>query len=342
MKKPTIFLHIGHGKTGTSATQHLLAAHADRLADLGICYPKHPNSTAAEMGQISSGNLVWSPGVTTWFDATVLPTIAQSPGFSGYVFSSENMFWTLGAQIPAMLQASDRFEFKIVLAVRDPLEMELSAYGQQVKRAGYSGDIEDKIDQPRHLLHAEKLLKQLAEAKIPVCVLNYSVLKRRISTEIFAQLGIDTSQLEDITPGKQRTVNRSLSHEEMKLMKSFNRYFDKSVTHRCCDALVNELPDIAAEPVPVSPAIVARFFEYSKDAVDYLNTHLPEDQRLSLTHNPNAQTPARMSSEQLDVFFRALRAEFDNVQPAPPPRSKATDAWLTFRDGIRRRLGVID
>jgi len=50
-------LHIGHGKTGTSALQSFLALNENLLLEYGICYPKNYTFDAAKKGYISSGNL---------------------------------------------------------------------------------------------------------------------------------------------------------------------------------------------------------------------------------------------------------------------------------------------
>ena len=60
VKKTKVFLHIGHGKTGTSAVQSSLAIASDDLFSYGINYPIHPSlrDRLAQL-EITSGN--WSP-----------------------------------------------------------------------------------------------------------------------------------------------------------------------------------------------------------------------------------------------------------------------------------------
>ena len=60
MKKTKLFLHIGHGKTGTSAIQSSLAIASDNLRSRGINYPI--GSTLRDRAsrlEITSGN--WEP-----------------------------------------------------------------------------------------------------------------------------------------------------------------------------------------------------------------------------------------------------------------------------------------
>ena len=60
MKKTKLFLHIGHGKTGTSAIQSALAIASEDLAKRGINYPIQQSlRDRASRLEITSGN--WEP-----------------------------------------------------------------------------------------------------------------------------------------------------------------------------------------------------------------------------------------------------------------------------------------
>ena len=60
VKKTKLFLHIGHGKTGTSAIQSALAIASEDLAKRGINYPIQQSlRDRASRLEITSGN--WEP-----------------------------------------------------------------------------------------------------------------------------------------------------------------------------------------------------------------------------------------------------------------------------------------
>ena len=60
VKKTKLFLHIGHGKTGTSAVQSSLAIASGKLLERGINYPIHPSlRDRSSQLEITSGN--WAP-----------------------------------------------------------------------------------------------------------------------------------------------------------------------------------------------------------------------------------------------------------------------------------------
>jgi len=52
-----LYLHIGHGKTGSSALQSFLALNSNLLENYRIEYPEHASFENAINGKISSGNL---------------------------------------------------------------------------------------------------------------------------------------------------------------------------------------------------------------------------------------------------------------------------------------------
>ncbi len=54
--KPVI-LHVGHGKTGSSALQSSLVLSSEALAKAGIFYPPSLSDARAMKGEVSSGNV---------------------------------------------------------------------------------------------------------------------------------------------------------------------------------------------------------------------------------------------------------------------------------------------
>ena len=57
----TLFLHVGHSKTGSSFLQASFANSIERLAECGIDYPGAPSEAAREAlrGQMLEERLTW-------------------------------------------------------------------------------------------------------------------------------------------------------------------------------------------------------------------------------------------------------------------------------------------
>ncbi len=303
--KKKILLHIGHGKTGTSATQHLLSRNAGFLRDKGILYPDHPHSQRAAEGKITSGNVSPKHG-ENWFDPQIIDRVTQEPDYHSYVFSSEQMFWAIHPFFPRIAELAQRFDVRIVLSVREPLEMLGSAYGQRVKQAGYSEGIAAYVPQERHIIRAGKHLEGIAEHGLQVSVLNYSVLKRGISNEIFRLAGLDTADFAQLKTSSVKTVNRSLTQAELQLFLGFNKHFPAEYGQRCSYEMIERLPDIPAEEVNVPVEVFEDLRQRVCDSVKLVNGYLPADQKLKLEFSSSPKVNRAFSDEQIEVFFEVL------------------------------------
>ena len=99
MKKTKLFLHIGHGKTGTSAIQSALAIASEELAKRGISYPIQPSlRDRASRLEITSGN--WQPNPEISLSDQLLEIEKKNQNNSKIVLSSESLFWL----IPDLIQ----------------------------------------------------------------------------------------------------------------------------------------------------------------------------------------------------------------------------------------------
>ena len=135
MKKTKLFLHIGHGKTGTSAIQSSLAIASDNLRGKGINYPI--GSTLRDRAsrlEITSGN--WEPKPDISLSEQVLSIAEQNQDDSAIILSSESLFWLIPELIKNKSQWENQLDLHIILAVREIEEMLSSEYQQRVKRHG--------------------------------------------------------------------------------------------------------------------------------------------------------------------------------------------------------------
>lgn len=133
--KPTIYLHLGINKTGTSAIQSYFSQHRDELSKLGVLYPK--------TGLI--GNAHYSLSASLGFCNKTVPAkwVKDVNGLkksfnkeirahSGpVVFSSED--FSLDRAIEPVLEFFDGFDVKVIVYLRRHDHWWLSAYAQAVK-----------------------------------------------------------------------------------------------------------------------------------------------------------------------------------------------------------------
>src|SRR5262245_28751429 len=99
----TLYLHIGHGKTGTSYLQSSLALSIERLADRNIVYPRMGSVERGAKGLISSGN--GSVFVLLMSKPKKVDEIAANP--ASHLFSYEGLMGKLSQ--PEQHEALARF-----------------------------------------------------------------------------------------------------------------------------------------------------------------------------------------------------------------------------------------
>lgn len=314
MKK--VFLHIGHGKTGTSATQTALARlHLD-LRGRGLCYPDHPSFDGAAKGLISSGNL--DGFQSDWFAAQLLPAIRNAPSYDSFIFSNEHLFWVMDAFFDTVPQIRDQFDFHVLLSVRDPTDMLSSAYMQAVKRGGYTGTLDAFAAQEGHILHAAQLITRMQALGISFTVLNYSHLTHDITARIFDIIGA-ADLFDAAAQARLGTVNRSLSLAELQAVILVNQIFGAAYGARVSDALVNLLPNAQADMVFLEDQSLQTFLDRMRASVDLVNAHLPPDEKLSLSRgtHPAAPKVQSLSAEQIKIVQTALDLKLLSEDDAP-------------------------
>ncbi len=279
-----IYLHIGHGKTGTSAFQALMAQSQKLLLSAGILYKEHPSFSNAIRSRISSGNI--DPSDTNdWFDTQVLATVRNNQNYDKYVFSCENAFHYMDSVYAALDNSKDNFNLHVILAVRNPGDMLSSEYHQLVKRDGlfisYEAFLERTSYRCKHAFRALEIIEQLESKEISFSLLNFSNLGYAITRRISEIIGIDT--LVDTHRFTTMRVNRSMSVSELQALVLVNRLYGKFAGTKLSDALVNSLPDIVSDPLLPSASSSKKIADEMKPIIHAINRRLPLSSPLVVT-----------------------------------------------------------
>jgi len=310
-----IVLHIGYGKTGSSAIQSALARNQALLAAAGILYPEHATSEQARRGEITSGNV----DPENWFEGQVIPIAREQEGHGTILFSNEMLFQRFDEFLAKHRTYADAFDFEIVLFVREPFEKLVSAYQQSVKRRGFAGDIHDFAEHDTDTVRAAGIVRALRADGVPFRLFNYSALRREAPRALFEHLGV--WDLVGAGPHAEAArVNRSLTAAELGFLRYVNQVFGVEFGSVIADALVHRLPDLSSDPVSIDAETSKRVYEANVQAVEELNLLLPESEQLALHFVP-AEGVARagLSPEQVEV----IRSVFPSA--------------LTYRDGVTLR-----
>ena len=302
MKKTKLFLHIGHGKTGTSAIQSALAIASEDLAKRGINYPiQQALRDRASRLEITSGN--WEPTSEVSLTNQLLEIAKSNYKNSKIILSSESLFWL----VPELIQNKSTWEthidLHIILAVREIEEMLSSEYQQRVKRHGDAMPLEQFL-RARHFVsshHAKaaEVIELIAQSNITNTIINYSEHKRDISQLIFKLIGA-----EDLYPTSQMAgaiINRSLSRKELEILITINAlYFSRFpwISARISDALIKNQPKLEAQQCKIAKQQLQKVYETNDPYLQTINAFLDSKEQLKSLANLNQEIAQVDSPEQ--------------------------------------------
>ena len=302
MKKTKLFLHIGHGKTGTSAIQSSLAIASDNLRGKGINYPI--GSTLRDRAsrlEITSGN--WEPKSDVSLSDQLLSIAEQNQDDLAIILSSESLFWLIPELIKNKSQWENQLDMHIILAVREIEEMLSSEYQQRVKRHGDAMPLEQFI-RARHFVssHHEKaaeVIGLMSQENITNTIINYSQHKKDISQVIFKLIGA-----EELYPAEQMSgaiINRSLSAKELEILITINAlYYNKYpwISTKISDALIKKQPKIEAQQCKISRQQLEKIYERNDHYLKTINACLESCEQLTSASSLNQRKDQVNSTQQ--------------------------------------------
>ena len=326
MPKPQLYLHIGHGKTGTSAIQSAFAIAQKDLLKLGIEYPiQNTDREKASQFAITSGNWNYNPKESLAQELT--RRSREQNNNNSILLSSESLFWQLDSLFEDGFQELKDLNLHVLLAVREIEEMLSSEYQQRVKRHGEKRPFEQFL-RSRHFIsshhkRAAEIITLLKKNKIKTTIINYSKHKHNIIELIFETLQAEEAYPRDTVRGV--VVNRSMSHKELAIITLINALFYTKfpwISTRLSDALVKELPTVQSQKCRLSEDSKLKLYEANNDYIRTINDSLgPNEHLLDQSTMSSDNTPTDRSvfqqikkEEQLsiDVISSTLLTAIQN------------------------------
>lgn len=317
----TLYLHVGHGKTGSSWIQSCLRLSEKLLFEQGIVYAKGSDSDLENSNKITSGNASSILESKASFEAHLQKCIPQNG--ESLLFSSEFLFkhFILSNAHEFIETVASRYGFdqiKILLFIRNPISTVVSVWQQRIKRAGFhhislsnlhenTGIGIDRVD------YVEKLLDCLDKCNsASLTVRNYSNCKTNLHEELANWLEVPQ---ESIQKPPARRVNRSMTLPELMMQKELNRVLGKSgqlLSDPLCEKLTDIEPDSILPPLFVQEAI----WEKVKPTVSRVNKRLPIEQQYQCDIQVPVPFPEKLcfSHEQVKVIAESLGTEIKRLQ----------------------------
>lgn len=241
-----LYLHIGCGKTGSSALQVWLHKSAGDFLEAGIFYPKFDE--IKNDYQITSGNGV-KPSIEILekesFDV-VLSAFAS--GAENVLFSSEN-FQKLGRKDLKFVRdkcLENEIKVHVLAFVRDVYDMIFSTYMQMVKRSNCSKSFYEYAKGLKKIQQFE-VVKLWSEFFPDIKLVHYDSHKEDLCRPFVDWLGLQNAKISKMTKNK---VNRSLDLDEAEFLRLINKFYaDKfkdlsfSFSARISDAIILSEPE---------------------------------------------------------------------------------------------------
>lgn len=274
-----LYVHIGHGKTGSTYLQNALALGTATLREAGCEYPVMPVLRAKlerNPARINSGN---GAGLFSGADDRIL---ADLPLSEKLILSSETLYPDVLAQSfpDAVSRLNDRFgPVRMLLFVRDPVELLVSGWQQAVKRHGGRMGIETFFNRDSYVGELLRVLERLRGVPgIELTVRNYSRVRHNILDEAEAWIGLPAGTLR---PPPVAQVNRSLTPGELSVQLFLNRILGKKA-RIFADKMCQHFPERAAVLSYPPEDLCAAYREASAATIDRVNALLPDDAALQV------------------------------------------------------------
>lgn len=331
----SLYLHIGHNKTGSSYVQSSLACSIDKLLDQGIVYPESINIERAAKGEITNGT----------FDSFL--KVLKNDEFlspncqNRFLFSSEILFQSFVDEVfqesfREFINKNDIASVKVLLFLRDPVSHACSSYQQLTKRAGFDKPIKalpfENFDVPRNVNNVLDFLESLQQ--INVTVKNYSREKNHIISVVEEWLELPSGTLR--IP-KTRIVNRSLTFSELELQRFVNVDLGSS-GNVLADHLCNNLPDISSDEVRPSIAIQENLWDNLMPEIGKVNARVAPEAKYDRDRDI---TDPKQYDDDLFVFSQAQLEVIAScivrpVQEVARYRSQVTDLHQRLEAQVER------
>ena len=278
-----IFLHIGHGKTGSSYIQSFLALNKKKLLQIGIDYPNHKSFKKAKKNKVTSGN-----GRTLF--KKYLKKNSNIVGSRNLLFSSELMFYRINNDnlfIDFIKKYSDKLT--VIVFVRNIFSYEFTAWNQILKTQ------QTYLDIDKFLLHKcehdkfdifPTLLKWIDLSKIygfKLKVRNYSKHKDNLLNTFLEDLIGSNEKSINFELPKINNINRSLTFLECEFQRVIN--YSGIEGSSLGELLIDQLPEIEPTKLRCNIETYKKVKEKNIEFLNKINSLIDKNEALTI-ENP--------------------------------------------------------
>lgn len=266
-----LYIHIGLGKTGSSALQAWLSLNSIELSEQGIAYADLV--PAAKAGKTSAGNgqeLFQAFRENDFSEAERLLTTVYFPGGKAdtAIVSSELLQNLQEKKLQKLREICGRNGISItVLAyVRSLYEWSYSTYLQGLKASGSAypfGEISALLTSSTSVDILKRYLSVFSDRLL---VVNYDGVKHDIYRSLAGVIGFDIGKMKSLN----LKVNRSLTIEESHVLRQMNELHHGAFAKSISDFVIALSPDIETD-VFYEPELVAKVSKCAARDIQWIN-----------------------------------------------------------------------
>ena len=268
MSSKKLYLHIGLGKTGSSALQYWLSLNHEHLEKLGFSYADLIKK--AKTGAITSGNGVALQRAFSDEDEAEVRRLIDEVYFNGFskaIISSETLqkLTKDNMELICRICEEQNIELKVIAFARSAYEWCYSAYLQGVKRHGFTHRYGEK---PLSYRNPVQILKRYADGfGDRFFVINYDLHKKNILSTFLEAFDVP---LKGLSLDLAKKVNRSLTFEEANVLVAMNALHKGAFSTEISDYLIMRSPEVETQ-VFYTPENLEALKKNSEEDVDWVN-----------------------------------------------------------------------
>lgn len=270
--RQTLYLHIGGGKTGSSAIQNYLELNADVLGKYGIAYFNRINISSPY--EITSGNGIPLVGaLLSGSRSADIETLIKSyiGDQENGICSSEMLSELKKEHFLAIIRSADKvnINIRIIMYVRDVVPYLLYAYDQRIKRHGECRPFNKWVTDfhYKHFLTLN-LITKIANNEY-INVIHYETSATDLIGSFLGVLGVNI-----LTPhngGESIVVNRSLCREERSAIRAINRIYGDLYSTDISNMLISMNNNKVSEKMALDCGMVNYLQTRFQDQVSFIN-----------------------------------------------------------------------
>jgi len=323
--KKKLFLHIGCGKTGSSALQLWLNQNSQLLHKNGYYYPIF-NIKIEDAYQITSGNGTHLVNALKNHSVKEFLSDIVNPKENKIVFSSEAFQRLNETEIKELKNSAEEigFDIEIIAYVRNLYEMAYSSYMQLVKRHGYSESLDFYLSRINSFqqFNVVDLWSSIFEQ---ITVLHYDTEKENLDLSFLKVIDFSEDQIPRM---KKNKVNRSLTLLESELIKTLNKNikykFDlnpEQIGVYISDNLIKQNPELETHIFYDESIIDELYKKFNDKVIEYNKKYFKNNEvlKISSTHENQIKTIKLSETEEtigsiMNLFFEKIKKiEIDNM-----------------------------